>query len=147
MQRITITIDNSLLAALDSMMEERGYDSRSEAVRDILRAQHANDALGDEHTSCVGTLTLVFDHGVRELAHRLSNASHAHHDLVISSSRVYLDHESCLEVLVLRGRAGMLQHFAQSLASQRGVRNSNLHLMPVTVEHAASSHQHQHLHV
>jgi CopG family transcriptional regulator, nickel-responsive regulator len=144
MQRITITIDDSLLATLDDTMKQRGYNSRSEALRDIVRAHRSKELLDDNHAQCVGTLTIVFEHGVRDLAQRLSDAYHAQHALIVSGSRIYLDHDNCLEMIVLRGEVGTIQHFAWSLASQRGVRNSNLHLMPLMDERVAP---HEHLHV
>ncbi|MCG5074838.1 nickel-responsive transcriptional regulator NikR [Paraburkholderia tagetis] len=144
MQRITITIDDFLLATLDETMRQHGYNSRSEALRDILRAHRSEELLDDVHAQCVGTLTIVFEHGVRELAQRLADAYHAQHALIVSSSRIYLDHDNCLETIVLRGEVGTIQQFAWSLASQRGVRNSNLHLMPLMEE---SAPPHEHLHV
>src|ERR1700761_6467045 len=144
MQRITITIDDSLLATLDDTMKQRGYNSRSEALRDIVRAHRSKELLDDNHAQCVGTLTIVFEHGVRDLAQRLSDAYPAQPSRILSASRIYLDHDNCLEMIVLRGEVGTIQHFAWSLASQRGVRNSNLHLMPLMDERVAP---HEHLHV
>ncbi len=144
MQRITITIDDHLLATLDDTMKQHSYNSRSEALRDILRAHRSKELLADAHVQCVGTLTIVFEHGVRELAQRLSDAYHEQHARIVSSSRIYLDHDNCLEMIVLRGEVGTIQRFAWSLAAQRGVRNSNLHLMPLMEE---SAPPHEHLHV
>lgn len=141
MQRITITIDDFLLAMLDDTMKRYAYNSRSEALRDILRAHRSKELLADVHVQCVGTLTIVFEHGVRELAQRLSDTYHAQHALIIGNSRIYLDHDNCLEMIMLRGAVGTIQQFAWSLASQRGVRNSNLHLMPL-MEESAPSHEH-----
>jgi len=152
MQRITITIDEDLLQTVDSLMARRGYGSRSEALRDIIRASATDDSLASPQTPCVATLTHVFDHQTRELAQRISAAHHARHNLIISSTQVYLDHDSCLEVSVLRGAAEEIKEFAESLTTQRGVRHSNLHLIPVDVEmtqhdHGSGSKTHEHLHV
>ena len=151
MQRISITIDDDLLRTVDNLMAQRGYGSRSEALRDIIRASATVDSLGSPHTPCVATLTHVFDHGTRELAQRVSEAHHARHNLIIASTQVYMDHDSCLEVSVLRGEAGEVKEFAESLVTQRGVRHSNLHLIPVKVEviqhdHGSGAKTHEHFH-
>ena len=140
MQRITITIDDDLLAAVDGWMARRGYASRSETFRDILREMLDRQSADDPNAECIATLGYVFDHATRELARRLTHAYHDHHDLSVASLHVHLDHESCLEVSVLRGAAGAVRTFADAASAQRGVRHARLHLIPVRV--SAAGHQH-----
>jgi CopG family nickel-responsive transcriptional regulator len=105
MQRITVTIDDELLEAVDKMIARRGYQSRSEAIRDLTRAGMAElheRALADHQG--VAALVYVYDHEGRALARRLTRAFHDHHDLSMATMHVHLDHESCLEVAILRGR-------------------------------------------
>jgi CopG family nickel-responsive transcriptional regulator len=152
MQRITITIDDDLLAVVDSLVEQRGYTSRSEAFRDIVRESQARAHEAESDSQCVATLTYVYDHATRDLARRITQAHHDRHDLAVASMRVHLDHESLLESSVLRGRATDVAAFANSLASQRGVRYAHLHTIPVTIEHTRHHHgddaaQHEHMHV
>ncbi|MFM0505452.1 nickel-responsive transcriptional regulator NikR [Paraburkholderia caffeinilytica] len=152
MQRITITIDDDLLAVVDSLVEQRGYTSRSEAFRDIVRESQARAHEGQPDGQCVATLTYVYDHATRDLARRITQAHHDRHDLAVASMRVHLDHRSLLESSVLRGHAKDVAAFANSLTSQRGVRYAHLHTIPVTIEHAHHHHgddtaQHEHLHV
>lgn len=152
MQRITITIDEDLVRIVDELMERKGYESRSEAIRDLIRAQASSEKIEDPKTPCIATLTHVFDHGTRELAQRVGEAHHARHNLIISSSQVYLDHDSCLGVSVLRGEAAQVRDFAQSLTTQRGVHHDYLHMIPVQVEltrhvHGHGATMHEHLHV
>jgi CopG family nickel-responsive transcriptional regulator len=152
MQRITITIDDDLLAVVDSLMAKKGYASRSEAFRDIVRENQAHTTLADAGQQCVATLTYIYDHETRDLARRVTQAHHDHHNLTVASMRVHLDHQSLLESSVLRGRSEDIAAFADSLSSQRGVRYANLHKIPVTVEHAKHQHggdsgPHEHLHV
>lgn len=151
MQRITITIDDDLLAAVDGLMAQRGYASRSETFRDILRDMIGRQSAGDAKADCIATLSYVFDHATRDLASRLTQAHHAHHDLSVASLHVHLDHESCLEVSVLRGATGSVTAFADTLATQRGVRHAHLHPIPVRVSAADHTHgerstAHGHLH-
>ena len=110
MQRITLSIDDDLAAVLDSHMKKRRYASRSEALRDILREAAAREQLaegvGDKGDGfCVATLAYVYDHETRDLGRRLNQAQHKHHDLQVATLHVHLDHDSCLEVAVLRGPA------------------------------------------
>jgi CopG family transcriptional regulator, nickel-responsive regulator len=152
MQRITITIDDDLLEVVDALMEARGYTSRSEAIRDIVRDSGSREQAGTPEQPCIATLTYVYDHATRDLARRVAQAHHDRHDLAVASLRVHLDHESCLESSVLKGRAQDLSAFADSLSSQRGVRYAHLHTIPVTVERVEHHHgpgkiHHDHLHV
>lgn len=151
MQRITITIDDDLLGAVDGLMERRGYASRSEAFRDIVRDMLDRQKTDDPKAACIATLSYVFDHATRDLASRLTHAHHDHHDLSVASMHVHLDHEACLEVSVLRGPSRTVTEFADTLATQRGVRHAHLHLIPVQVsksthKHGDQSSVHGHLH-
>jgi CopG family transcriptional regulator, nickel-responsive regulator len=152
MRRITITIDDDLLAMVDSLVEQRGYTSRSEALRDIVRESQAHAREDETDRQCVATLTYVYDHATRDLARRITQAHHDRHGLAVATMRVHLDHASLLESSVLRGRVRDVAAFADSLTSQRGVRYANLHTIPVTVEHSRHHHgnddtRHEHLHV
>ena len=151
MQRITITIDDDLLEAVDALMTQRGYASRSEAFRDIVRDKLDRQSTDDPKAECIAMVSYVYDHATRDLASRLTHTHHDHHDLSVASMHVHLDHESCLEVTVLRGASGTVQAFANTLATQRGVRHAQLHLIPVRVsttahEHGDRSSIHAHLH-
>ena len=151
MQRITITIDDDLLQAVDGLMTRRGYSSRSEAFRDIVRDMVDRQSAADPKAACIATLSYVFDHATRDLASRLTHAQHDHHDLSVASMHVHLDHAACLEVSVLRGPSGEVTAFADTLATQRGVRHAHLHLVPIRVstarhKHGAHATEHVHLH-
>jgi CopG family transcriptional regulator, nickel-responsive regulator len=153
MQRITVTIDDELLAAIDKMIARRGYQNRSEAIRDLTRAGMAElceRSLANHHT--VAALVYVYDHEGRALPRRLARAFHDHHDLSLATMHVHLDHESCLEVAVLRGAMYDIRHFAARIISERGVRHGKLVAVPVEVEaashtHGGRGHPHLHTHV
>ncbi|MBK1658565.1 nickel-responsive transcriptional regulator NikR [Paracraurococcus ruber] len=151
MHRITITIDEELLAVVDALAAAKGYASRSEAIRDLLRAETARTAALAPATPCVATLSYVYDHAARDLARRLAAEHHAHHDLSIASLHVHLDHDSCLEVAALRGQAGAVRRFADAVTAGRGVRHHALHMVPARVENAVHDHgagatKHTHIH-
>lgn len=128
-ERITITIDDDLLVAIDAFMARKGYPSRSEVLRDAMRwALDRETALGDGN--CFATLSYVYDHATRRLADRLTDSYHKQHDLTVASLHVHLDLEACLEVAVLRGAVNDVTAFADTLAAQRGVRHASLHVIP-----------------
>ena len=154
MQRVTITIDETLMAELDRLIAQRGYQNRSEAIRDLARAglQEATvEAKPDR--DCVAALVYVYDNTMRELPKRLMRDFHDHHDMAVSTLHVHLDHESCMEVTVLRGKSGEVRQFANHVIAERGVRHGQLVTVPVEIvaeKHAhgtQSSRSHGHTHV
>ncbi len=154
MQRVTITLDDEFVDELDRMMAQRGYQNRSEAIRDLARSgmRQATEATGETGT-CVAALVYVYDHEARELAKRLTHTFHDHHDLALSAMHVHLDHGSCMEITVLKGDAKQVRHLADHVIAERGVRHGRLVMVPVEEEaekHAhpgEPSHKHTHLHV
>ena len=151
MQRITITIEDDLLATVDAVMQRRQYASRSEAVRDLIRAAAAREVASIDATPCVAVLGYVYDHATRALAQRLTHVFHDHHDLSVAGMHVHLDHATCLEVSVLKGTVGAVHRLADALTAQRGVRHANLHVVPAQVanarhDHGAGAVVHQHIH-
>ncbi len=141
MNRITITIDDDLMAELDRFMERHDYANRSEAFRDILREKVKTEQLrSTDDSHCIACLSFVYDHHERELSQRLTRAQHDHHDLNVSALHVHLDHDNCIEALILKGPVEGVRRFAQSVTTQRGVRHGNLHLVPLDVELGGHSH-------
>jgi CopG family nickel-responsive transcriptional regulator len=146
MQRTTITLDDDLDARLDDYMKERGYANRSEAIRDLVRSGLEKQVLSDSPDKpCIGAAVYVYDHEARDLARRLTGIGHDHHDLSLATMHVHLDHDSCLEVNVLRGSSGDVRHFADHIISERGVRYGKLVLVPVEPSVDEHSHGHGHL--
>jgi CopG family nickel-responsive transcriptional regulator len=131
MHRVTITIDDALMAELDLLIAARGYQNRSEAIRDLARSglQQAGVA-GTPDTDCVAALMYVYDHTRRELPKRLTDAFHDHHGLSVATLHVHLDHDNCMEVTVLKGQLGTVRHFADHVIAERGVRHGQLVVLP-----------------
>src|ERR1700710_1975383 len=102
--RLTISLDDTIAAAIDAFMEKQGYSNRSEAVRDLVRdALVRSEGAGPSTHRCVAAVSYVYDYDGRDLAMRLDKAQHENHDLTISSMRTRLDHRHCMEVTLLRG--------------------------------------------
>ncbi|MDW6004850.1 nickel-responsive transcriptional regulator NikR [Vibrio mangrovi] len=140
MQRITITIDDDLIEHLDQMIEQRGYTSRSEGLRDLVRDSLLRDQQEDDNQPCLGVLSYLYEHNTRELARRLTATHHEHHDLSVSTLHMHVNHDDCLEVNILKGPRQKLQHFADSVISQRGVNHGSLRVIPVPDEEKHTHH-------
>ena len=122
MQRVTISMDEQLASVFDQLLAERGYASRSEGMRDIVRdAVREWQDRADLHALCVANLSYVYDRDTRALAERLSDMQHANHDLVITTQSVRLDHRYSFESMLLRGTGEALREFASRLLAERGV--------------------------
>lgn len=135
MERITISLDRALAEAFDRLIRGRGYANRSEAIRDILRRELEAERLArEEAPHCVASLSYVYNHHERQLAERLTEQQHHAHDLVVSTLHVHLDHDHCLETVVLRGATEEVRRFADRLTAERGVRHGQLNLIPVDSE-------------
>ena len=119
-------MDARLLAALDRIVARRRYSNRSAAIRDLVRAEQVRESWEKAAGPVVGTLTLVYDHHVREVNERLVTLQHDHGDLVHSAMHVHLSHRMCLEVIVLRGKPRQVQELADRLIAARGVKHGRL---------------------
>ena len=144
MERITITIDDALLRSIDEMAARRGYPSRSEAIRELLRDAALRDPLTGAAGDCFATLTYVYDHATRALGARLIEQQHDHHDLGVCTMHVHVDSATCLEVAILKGPVEAVRACADELTVQRGVRDAALHLIPVPASRAGHEHEHGH---
>ncbi len=142
MQRFTISLDDELAHQFDHLIAAKGYGNRSEAVRDLIRDRLGAEAReqGAARGWCVATLTYVFDHHEAAVAPRVLDLQHDHHDLVVTSMHTHLDHDNCLENVVLRGPQAAVRAFAERLIALRGVRHGHVHVIPLD----AGGHAHHH---
>ena len=149
MQRITITLDDDLMDELDRMIAAQGYQNRSEAIRDFTRAgmQQAAQKMG-KAGSCVAALVYVYDHAARDLSRRLVENYHGHHDLSMATLHVHLDGDNCMEVTALKGTGAEVQHFADHIIAERGVRYGRLVMIPTETppKKAAANRRPSHRH-
>lgn len=150
MERVTISLDPALAAEFDSFIKRKGYGNRSEAMRDLIRRQLEQDRLASEEAEyCIASLSYVFNHHERELSRRLTESHHEHHNLTLSTLHVHLDHDNCLETVILRGLTVDVRAFADRVIAERGVRHGQLNLVPVAIEqghHSHGGHLHSHPH-
>jgi CopG family nickel-responsive transcriptional regulator len=126
LMRFGVSMEDDLLKKFDSLCTARGYRNRSEAIRDMVRKLLIENALQQESTEGVGTLTLVYNHHQRELEEKLTNYQHDHLNEIISTVHVHLSRHLCLEVLILRGKAKEIRKVADGLIATKGVQHGKL---------------------
>ncbi len=126
--RFGVSIETALIRKFDRFLHRAGYGTRSEALRDLIRARLVEDTTQDAGAQAFGVLSLVYDHHKRELEDHLTDFQHDRHEHIIATTHVHLDHHNCLEVILLRGTVGTIRDIGSSLASLKGVKHSNLAL-------------------
>jgi CopG family nickel-responsive transcriptional regulator len=124
--RFSVSLPPRLLEQLDGMAKEKGYENRSQAIADMIRAQLVDHRQRFGTAEIAGTITLVYDHHKPHLQATLTDIQHDHHDVIVSTLHVHLDHHNCLEVLVVRGQAGIIKKIADELVAAKGVKHGKL---------------------
>ena len=124
--RFSISLPPSLLEQLDEMSRQKGYDNRSQAITDMVRDRLVEHRQKSSNEEIAGTITLVYDHHKQHVQAALTDIQHDHHQVIVSTLHVHLDHENCLEVLVVRGKAGLIKKIADELIAAKGVKHGKL---------------------
>ena len=131
--RFGVSLEHQLLQAFDRLIRRKHYSNRSEAIRDLIRETLVEQEWGEDKET-VGTITIVYDHHVRDLTNKLIDLQHEHHGLVLSVMHVHLDEHHCIEVLVVRGKSSEVRSVADRLIGTKGVRHGKL-TMATTGKH------------
>ncbi|HTU45388.1 MAG TPA: nickel-responsive transcriptional regulator NikR [Bryobacteraceae bacterium] len=126
--RIGIAIPEELLEEFDRLIERRGYATRSEAIRDLVRKELVDEIAASPNAEVYGTVTLIYDHHARLLLDKLTEIQHRYHEAIISSLHVHLDHDNCLEVILVRGKSILIQKLANTLIATKGVKHGRFML-------------------
>jgi len=124
--RFSISLPPSLLQQFDEMSKEKGYDNRSLAIGDMMRDRLVEHRQKFGNEDIAGTITLVYDHHKQHVQAALTDIQHDHHEVIVSSVHVHLDHDNCLEVLVVRGQAAVIKKIADELTAAKGVKHGKL---------------------
>jgi CopG family nickel-responsive transcriptional regulator len=140
LSRIGIALDSDLLKRFDRSIGRQGYTNRSEAFRDLIRDRLVTEQTAEPDALVVGTVTLIYDHHAYGITEKLTEAQHAHHKLVVSTSHAHLDHDSCLEVLIVHGKSAQVTQFADRLIGLKGVQHGRL---VMTIPAHAIEHHHE----
>jgi len=145
MRRITISVDDDLADAFDRLVAEKRYENRSEAFRDLLRDELDKKRLqAGDAKHCVGVLSYVYDHHQRDLPRRLTSMQHEQHDVTVAMLHAHLDHDNCIESVILRGPTASVLAFAQSMIAEKGVRHGEFRPIPVDLD-VPRHHIHHHM--
>jgi CopG family nickel-responsive transcriptional regulator len=124
--RFSVSLSRALLNDLDKMVREKGWANRSQAIADLVRAGLVEHHQQEEDREIAGTITLVYDHHKPQLQATLTDIQHDHHEVIISTLHVHLDHHNCLEVLVVKGKAGVIRRIGDELIAAKGVKHGKL---------------------
>ena len=144
LSRTGVSIDNKLLQQFDRFIENQGYANRSEAVRDLIRDRLVSNSIAAPNAEVVGTVTLMYDHQSRLLPEMLTDIQHARHSEIISTVHAHLDHDTCLEVIVVKGKSKRIQELADLLISTKGVQHGRLVMSSPGIGHSSAKHDHKH---
>src|ERR1700759_2040279 len=123
LRRFGVSMEDDLLGQFDALISQKGYGTRSEAISDLVRTALAEHALDDDEAAVLATISIVYDHHVRELNAKLTRFQHDALDIITSALHVHLDAERCLEVIVVRGPQKRVRKLAEHLISIKGVKH------------------------
>jgi len=133
-KRFGVSIEADLARRFDEHISKKGYSSRSEALRDLIRDHLVSDQLSLDGTLAVASLSLVYNHHQRDLLETLNHLQHEHHELIISNLHVHIDHDTCLEVIILKGANNEIKKVADQIMATRGVKHGKLTMTTASSE-------------
>ena len=123
--RFAVSIDEKLLERFNEFIEKKGYVSRSEAIRDLIRNALIEESIGEDR-EVFGTITIVYDHHQRELAEKITEIEHGFLDNIISTMHIHIDHHHCLETIAVKGKASVIKELADRITTLKGVKHGKL---------------------
>ncbi len=126
LSRFGVSLDNDLLKKFDSLIEQKGYANRSEAIRDLIRDSLVKSEWEDEEQDTIGTITIIYNHHNLQIDQKKTEKEHHHHHQIISTMHVHLDHDHCLEVSAVRGKARDVRKIADTIIGMKGVIHGKL---------------------
>ncbi len=129
-ERIGVSLDRKLLSMFDKLIAKKGYQNRSEAIRNLIRQQLSTESLSNPRTSAIAAVFLVYDHHSTKLMQKLIDLQHSHLLQTISSLHIHLDEHDCMEIIVLRGRVDEINKTAENILSLKGVKLGRVNLAP-----------------
>jgi len=130
-KRFGVSIEKDLLEVFDKIIEEKGYNSRSEAIRDIIRDYIVREKWNIKKEKVIGSISLVYEHDVYGLADKLTDIQHHYHDVIISTLHVHFDEKNCLEVILVRGKVEKIKKLYDELSSLKWVRHTNISITDI----------------
>ena len=132
--RFGVSIDDKLLNRFDSLISEKGYVNRSEAIRDLIRDMLVTEEISDLKTEVMGTLIMIYSHDTREISDTLNELQHNYYKNIVSTLHVHIDEHNCIEILLIKGKAKTVQSIADQLLATKNVKHGKLTLTPTGVD-------------
>jgi CopG family nickel-responsive transcriptional regulator len=126
--RFGVSIEESLLKNFDRLISRKGYQNRSEALRDLIRESLVQEEWEEGKKETVGTIAIVYSHHTRELSRTLTEMQHRYYQAILSTLHIHLDEHNCLEVLVVKGRGEDIKKISERLIGTKGVKHGKLSL-------------------
>jgi len=124
--RLSISLERSLLKKLERLVKASRYTNRSEFIRDLIRQRLVHDQWEDDTQEVLGTITLLYDHHVRDLTERSVDIQHHHYEAILATTHIHLSHDLCAEMIMVRGPGRRVRRIAAELQGQRGVLHADL---------------------
>lgn len=124
--RFGISLEKELLERFDNYIKKQNYNQRSEAIRDLVRSELVKEEWGDGKKQVAGAISLVYDHHKRELVNQLMNIQHDYHENIVSTQHVHLDHNNCLEVIVVKGKSSDAEGLYKKLKTLKGIKHTTV---------------------
>jgi CopG family nickel-responsive transcriptional regulator len=125
LKRFTISLDEKLLERFDTVIKQQKYVNRSEAIRDLIRSSFVEEEWQADK-DVIGVISMVYDHHQPKLQEKVTEIQHDYHHQIVSATHIHMDHHNCLEVVIVKGKAGSVHELADRLRSLRGVRNCKM---------------------
>ncbi len=124
--RFGVSIEPHLLTQFDTLIKQKGYQNRSEAIRDLIREHLIQTQTHNPDSTSMGTLTMIYDHHTGNLTNKLLDIQHDHHTEILTTTHIHVDHHNCLEVLILKGKTGNIQKLADEIKALKGIKHGEL---------------------
>jgi CopG family nickel-responsive transcriptional regulator len=121
-----MSLDSELLERFDKLIEEQGYNNRSEAIRDLIRNKLISESWKDSNEQTMGVFSIVYDHHHSNLSQELTEIQHNYVDIIVSSTHIHVDHDNCMEVVILKGHSDKILAISHALQSIKGVKHGKL---------------------
>jgi CopG family nickel-responsive transcriptional regulator len=125
-ERVGVSFEPELLSRFDALIKKKGYNNRSEAIRDLVRKSLIESEIEAERGDVIGTITIIYDHDIGDVTNRLLHLQHHHHSEISSTTHIHVDERLCLEVLVVRGKAKEVRNLADNIKAVKGVKHGEL---------------------
>ncbi len=125
-ERVGISFEPDLLKSFDQLIRKKGYTNRSEAIRDLVRKALVEERVRAGTGEVIGTLTYIYNHHEGDVNRKLMNLQHDHHTEILFTSHVHMSHEMCLEVLIVKGKAGNVTSLTDNIKAIKGVKHGEM---------------------